>query len=236
MEDITKEVLDNYFADFKQYHTLITAGALLLFAIIIFISNFFRDRKLKKDLSKFNSLLKKNEIRFSKYYVLRIEALSKLYSLFFKFQYSNNLLFSEKYDNNNGIPYNDNNEIQLYCKRINLWDKNLRELYFFFYKNKILFSTNEGGLQKIMDSYLQDSKQIKSLLIEDNKEFMYFESQELRSIYDNGDLADYYYSQGKKVQEEVNNIKNKPKVKKMIEKFEEIKLVIESEFKELTKD
>lgn len=231
--ELTKELLEQYL-ETSQHHTLIIAILFILGFILNLAINYNIEKKFKESLSKFNSLLKKNEIKFSTYYNLKIEAYSKLYSLFFEFQDSNTLLFSGVYN----VGLDKNNEVSLYRKRVKLWVKKLKELYYFFYRNKILFSTNEGRLQTKMDNHLQKCKDVSYLLIEDRDELDYIETH-LWNLFNSGStdpLIDYHFNQEETVKENISRLKNRPEVEEILIEFEKIKLIIETEFRELTKE
>lgn len=62
-EDLIKQVLEKYFSDFKEYHLLILVGFTVIIALILIIQSIWISRKIER----FKSVLKKSEIKFSKF-------------------------------------------------------------------------------------------------------------------------------------------------------------------------
>ena len=77
MDELVREVLNEYFADFKEYHLLILVGFTLVIALLQIIQSVL----ITKKIERFKNVLKKSEIKFSKYNQLQIEALGEIYPL-----------------------------------------------------------------------------------------------------------------------------------------------------------
>ncbi len=84
MDELIKQVLDNYFSDFKDYHLLI----LILFTITIALIQISQSVYVTIKIEKFKNELKKSEIKFSRYNELQVTALRKIFHLLTAFKWA----------------------------------------------------------------------------------------------------------------------------------------------------
>jgi hypothetical protein len=82
--ELIKEVLKEYFSDFKEYHLIILVAFTIIIAIIQVVQAIWVSRKIEK----FKNELKKSEIKFSRYNELQIRILSESYQLLSDFNES----------------------------------------------------------------------------------------------------------------------------------------------------
>ena len=100
MEELVKKVLDEYFADYKNYHLWILIG----FTLLIGATQILQTLWISKRLERFKNQLKKSEIKFSRYSELQINALRSIYHLLCEFHRANIRLFDSTPEN---IGHND---------------------------------------------------------------------------------------------------------------------------------
>lgn len=159
MEELIKKVLEEYFADFKDYHLIILVGFTLIIALIQIIQSIIVTRKIEK----FKNDLKKSEIKFSRYNELQINALRKIYHQLAVFQYSNNLIFN---DSHNNVGH------EKYKNRINAWIKAYIENANEFSKEKILLTPE---LKTLYARTINDFEEVKKKLIDERENLDYWE-------------------------------------------------------------
>tara|TARA_A100000171_G_scaffold51342_3_gene65369 strand:+ start:15 stop:656 length:642 start_codon:yes stop_codon:yes gene_type:complete len=82
--DLVKEVLREYFSDFKEYHLIILVAFTIIIAIVQVAQAIWVSRKIEK----FKNDLKKSEIKFSRFNELQIKILSESYQLLSDFNES----------------------------------------------------------------------------------------------------------------------------------------------------
>jgi len=82
--EIVKEVLKDYFSDFKEYHLIILIAFTIIIAIIQVVQAIWVARKIER----FKNELKKSEIKFSRYNEIQIRILSESYQLLSDFNES----------------------------------------------------------------------------------------------------------------------------------------------------
>jgi len=110
MKELIKQVLDEYFSDFKEYPLII----LICFTVSMFFLQILQTYIVSTKIEKFKTDLKKSEIKFSKYNELQIAALRKIYHQLAAFQLANNLIFNTEA---NSLGHSK------YKTRINEWIK-----------------------------------------------------------------------------------------------------------------
>jgi hypothetical protein len=88
MDDLLRQALDKYFADFKEYHLII----LIIFALLVIGFQIWQAYFVSTKIERFKNEMKKSEIKFSRYSQLQIEALSKIYQLLNEFSQATSLL------------------------------------------------------------------------------------------------------------------------------------------------
>jgi len=181
MEEIIKKIIQEYFADFKEYHLIIFIGFTCIIAIIQVIQSIV----ITKKIERFKNDLKKSEIRFSRFNELQVSALRNIYHQLVTFQYHNNLIFNAKYGD---IGHKD------LKNRINGWIQSYVENVKEFSKEKILLTSE---LKSLYSRTINDFEEVKKKLIDErngldywelihegNKEAMYeFKENEIAEIF-----------------------------------------------------
>lgn len=79
MAELIKQTLKEYFAEYQKYHLLI----LILFTVIIALIQILQSVWVSNKIERFRNVLKKSEIKFSRYTNLQVDALKKTTSYIF---------------------------------------------------------------------------------------------------------------------------------------------------------
>jgi len=210
-EELIRQVLEKYFSDFKDYHLLILIGFTVIIALIQIIQSILINRKIER----FKSVLKKSEIKYSKYNQLQIEALSKVYQLLVEFL---SHTFTIKNKINSASP-------ELITSITKNWLNSYGSVYSTFSKNKYILPISTKRVFTSIINDLQDmSKYIGS---EKNLSTMHhtWENGEVEFMGDNQDLEQLY--------DELNKYDKEGIINKTIEKIENIKKEIENYFEKI---
>lgn len=199
----------------NQIHTLIIFGIIFLL-IQFFIQNYW----IKTKLSKFNSSLKKAEIKFTKHHTNQVETYKKFYELLYDFKYDLTSILIQQENKN------QHNEFKL---KIENWLNTNNETIIFYSKNRILF-TKEICV-KIDESivYFRDFTQ---QIIKNNREIREFED------YFRGDFRYMYndeFDETEQILNRINKIKQLPEFKNAQKSLQELTSEIENEYRNMTK-
>ncbi len=159
MDESIKGILNEYFADFKEYHLII----LVVFTIVIALIQIIQSIIVTRKIERFKNDLKKSEIKFSRYNELQINALRKIYHQLAEFQYYNNLIFRAK-------PYSVDH--QKFKNRINGWVKAYIENANDFSKERILLTPE---LKNLYSRTIKDFEEVKKMLLNEHENLEYLE-------------------------------------------------------------
>jgi hypothetical protein len=211
MDKLIKNVLNEYFLDFKEYHLII----LVTFTIIIALTQIFQSIYISKKIALFKNDLKKSEIKFSRYNELQINALRKIYHHLALFQLSNNLLF-------NTPPETLGHD--KYKALINSWIKIYIECSNEFSKEKILL-THE--LKTLFLRTLTDFEIVKKILKGERENLEFYEMSK-----DNDWQAMYAYEHEEygKICSKIKRVKQNKSIQHSSMHIEELKAKIEELF------
>lgn len=149
MEELIKQALNEYFADFKKYHLII----LICFGLIITLIQVIQSIWVSSKIERFKTDLKKAEIKFSRYNELQIYSLRTIYHKLVTFQVANNQIFKSK---PKSIRHSD------YKDRINEWLKSYIDCVNEFAREKILLPEE---LKSLFSRTLEDFEEVKDILI-----------------------------------------------------------------------
>lgn len=166
---IDKELIQEYFSDYKSYMIWIMIG----FSIVSTLIQYFQNLSLSRKVESYKNDLKKDEIKFSRFNELQIESLKILYDHVVTFHFRFNNLINPVFYTHSSLIKNLNN--------LKLQHNICME---YFHRNKIFLTDNL--LNKIKDieanfkpikKYLDDEKQSISELEE------YHMSNDVQVIY-----------------------------------------------------
>ena len=153
MTEISKQVLNEYFSNFKEYHLIILCFFTVIIALIQIIQSIYISRKIEK----YKNILKKSEIKFSRYNELQVVALRTIYHLTVELHKRNRILLD---DSTTELGLNQ------FTVRINNWLKAYNECNSEFSKEKILLPSS---LKKQYSQVLNDFEKIRITLIKEQK-------------------------------------------------------------------
>lgn len=214
MDAELKSIIEEFFADYKKYHSILFLVFLGLIALLAAVQHFI----IQKNVSKFNSRLNKAEIRFSKYHNLQVESMEKLYELVTNIYYSNMNLFQAREQNKRHDKLK---------KNLSKWSNDLLELHYFFNKKKILFPES---ISQAIDNELKDLNRTRLILL-DHKSSL----EEFEEMY-GGDLNNMYTQFEYEIQSisvRIETMENTDEIKKSKTSINNLRHQIEVEFRKL---
>ena len=214
MEAELKAVIEEVFTDYKKYHSILFLGFLFLIALIAFIQQII----LQRNVAKFNSRLKKAEIKFSKYHNLQVEAMGKLFELITNIHYSNMNLFQAREQNKRHEKLKSN---------LASWGNNLLKLHYFFNRKEILFPET---ISKAIETELDDLNKTRHVLLDHRSSLEEFEERY------GGDLNSMYIqfeNEIDNISKQIDHLKKTKEVERSIERINTLRNQIESEFRKL---
>lgn len=208
-DQLIKQILTEYFVDFKNYHLIV----LLIFTVIIALIQIIQTILVSRKIEKFKNDLKKSEIKFSKYNEMQIKALSEFYYILSDFNEQTILATSNMIS-----P-------ELNQKRTKKW----LETYYTFHKN---YSRNKYILPKNIKSILSTIflpfEKMKSIIKIESKQSQLFYTNEYGDIEFTGNEEEM-----NTLNEEWNKLKRTEIIKTSIENIEKLKIVIEDYFEKI---
>jgi len=211
MDELIKNVLNEYFSDFKKYHLII----LVLFTIIIALTQIIQSIYVSRKIALFKNELKKSEIKFSRYNELQINALRKIYHQLALFQLSNNLIF-------NTPPESLGHD--KYKALINNWIKIYIECANEFSKEKILLTPE---LKTLVSRTLTDFEVVKKILKGERENLEYFE---MSNDHDWQAMYDYEHEEYDEISRKIEKIKENKSIQLSSKHIEELRSKIEELF------
>lgn len=210
-EELSRQILEKYFSDFKAYHLLILVGFTILVTLIQIIQSIWLSRKIEH----FKSDLKKSEIKFSAYNQIQIQALSNAYQI-----------LTEFLGHTLSVKNEINSESIERIKSISLkWLDSYGIVYSTFTKNKyilpistkIVFSSMINDLFD-MSKYVETEKKRSSM-------YHIWESGEVEFMGDNQNLEELY--------KKLNTIDKEGIINKTIKNINSIREEIENYFEKI---
>ncbi len=216
MEELIKQVLEEYFSDYKKYHLVILICLVIIIALIQIIHSIWVTRKIEK----FKTELKKSEIKFSRHNELQINSLREIYHRLVSFQLANNLIFKSKPRTVGHLKYKN---------RINGWIKSYIECADEFAKEKILLTTE---LKVLFGRTLKDFEEVKDILLSERESLDYLEMLYEGNWYE---MYDFEENELYKISDKIDKLKNKESIKNSENNIRELREKIESEFTKMTK-
>ncbi|WP_272151827.1 hypothetical protein [Tenacibaculum aiptasiae] len=211
--DLIKDELKNFTEN--QVFTLISFGILFLI-IQFFVQNYW----IKAKLSKFNSSLKKAEIKFTKHHTNQVETYKKFYELLYDFGLNLTSIL---------IQHDEINQHAEFKLKIEKWLNISNKTIIFYKKNRILFTKEICVKIDKSTVYFRDFTQ---QIIKNNREIRDFED------YFRGDLRYMYkdeFDETNQILKRINKIKQLPEFKNAKKSLEELMSEIENEYRNLTK-
>jgi hypothetical protein len=207
MEKLIEEALNKYFKDFKEYHLMILIG----FVVIIGLIQMIQGILVSKKIEKFKNMLKKSEIKFSRFSQMQIEALNEVFELLTDFKNHTNLLDKKI---NNSSPellkkittewiVIHNNVYNTFSRKRHILPKNIKDDF-----ASILEELQKTG------NYIKKEKDFSSMFYTDNIGEINFEGDEVER-YELEMNIKYYKEEGTLTK----TIKNINKIRKQIEVY-----------------
>lgn len=216
MQELIKETLNQYFSEFKNYQVII----LIVFTLIIAAIQIFQTIWVARMIEKFKTVLKINEIKFSRYHNLQVDSLKSIYNKLVLFHGANISLFKSKYDTNNHSHFKS---------RINYWIKTYIECVNEFSHEKILLPNN---LKILVQRTLVDFEIVKDILIQE-KDYLECLEGEANGCWT--DMYDFAENELSIINEKINNLKSKPEIDNCEINIKELRKSIEDYFEEMIK-
>lgn len=211
IEELTSQLLEKYFSDFKEYHLFILIG----FTVAIALIQIFQSVWVSKRIERFKNDLKKSEIKFSRYNQIQIEALSKIYETLTDF-------LNHTYVIKNKIKSSSPERTSLVTKE---WLNSYSNVYSIFTKKRYILP-------------ISIKKELSSIIVILNKMKIYIENKkDLSAMYhtwDNGEIelmGDY--QEMMILHEKMNKYDEDGVIDKTIESIISIKNEIEEYFESI---
>lgn len=210
IEDIIKKTLDEQLAGYSKFHTFILLGFVIMQALFIFWQN--------RNMEKFKALLKKSEIKYSRYHELQVNALKNGYQKLVLFKKANaNLLYS-RYDTNDHTYYKS---------RINEWIGSYSACINQFSMDKLVLPRE---LKDSIQNTLTDFHEMIEILIRERKHLDYTEEEG----YGNWNLMyDYSDNELAIINEKINRLKTENSTQKSTQNIQVLRTQIEDYFEKM---
>ncbi|TYC18081.1 hypothetical protein ES677_01500 [Bizionia gelidisalsuginis] len=217
MEKVILDLIQDELNKFteNQIYTLISFGIIFLL-IQFFIQNYW----IKTKLSKFNSSLKKAEIKFTKHHTNQVETYKKFYELLYDFKFDLTSILIQQENKN------QHNEFKL---KIENWLNTNNKTIIFYSKNRILF-TKEICVK--IDKSIVYFRDFTQQIIKNNREIREFED------YFRGDFRYMYndeFDETEQILKRINKIKQLPEFENAQKSLQELISKIENEYRNMTK-
>ncbi len=216
MIELLQEALEEYFSDFKQYQLII----LILFTIVIAIFQIIQTVLVSQKIERFKTLLKKSEIKFSRYHNLQVDALKSIYNKLVLFNGANYNLFRSKFESNSH---------RLFKNRIDNWMKTYVEFVNEFSCEKILLPNH---LKCLVRRTIVDFEAVKNILIDQKDDLDYFEEVNAGSW---NEMYECHENELDVINQKINSLKSKPEIRTSENNIAELRKVIEDYFEEMNK-
>lgn len=207
--ELIKEVLKEYFSDFKEYHLIILVAFALIIALIQIIQAVWVSQKIEK----FKNELKKSEIKFSRYNEMQIKILSESYQLLSDFHES-----TLNVTRGNLSP-------EVLNKRAKKWLEDYYDFHKHYSRNKfIFFPSIKAKLSAIFYTFERMKTLVK--IEHDNSQIHYtIESGEVQFVGDFKNLE--------RIHEELSNLNKNDTIRYTLSNIENLKKEIEDFFTSL---
>lgn len=209
-QELINKALQDHLGQYNQYHTILILSFLALQAVFIFWIN--------TRMEKFKAMLKKTEIKFSRYHELQIEALRVAYQKLVLFGIANKILLNSEYENNGHYSFK---------KSINNWITTHNECINQLAYNKIVLPNH---LKDTIQNTIIDFQLMTDILIGERKHLDYVEEDGL------GDMnAMYSYSENELeiINQKINRLKENDSIKKATENIRKLRTEIEELFEKM---
>ncbi|RZK38109.1 MAG: hypothetical protein EOO90_23395 [Pedobacter sp.] len=209
-EEIIKKALDEQMEAYSQYHTFILLGFVIVQGVFIYWQN--------RNMEKFKAILKKSEIKYSRYHELQVEALRIGYQKLVLFGIANKSLLNSEYETNDhrGFKIRINNWIQCHHNCINQ----------LAYDKIVLPKELKEAIHKTID----DFQVMTDILVGERKHLDYVEEDRL------GDWnAMYSYSENELeiINQKITRLKSHDYIKKSTDNIKALRTSIEEVFERM---
>ena len=216
MLELIKEALNEYFSEFKKYQIII----LIAFAFVITIFQILQSIWLSRTIEKFKAILKKNEIKFSRYHNMQVDALKSIYRKLVFFHKANTILFKVKYDSENQSEFE---------KNINEWINTYLDCINEFSLEKILLPNK---IKELVQRTLLDFEIVKEILIDGKSNIKTLEEE----IDEFGlDFYEYQEKEAKIISKTIEKLILENKMETSEKNIRELRKAIEEYFEEMNK-
>jgi len=211
MTDILKQTLDAYFSNLKEYQLII----LLLFTCAISAVQITQAIYVSNKIEKFKTVLKKSEIKFSRYNELQVDALREIYHKLVIFHGSNSNLFYSKYQKNDHAQYK---------KRIIEWMNSYWECINQFSLEKILLSEK---IKEQVSRTIKDFNEVRDII---SKEKESLEDVEMEGQGNWNIMYDYSDNELEIINKRIERLKSNDFIINSEKHIKELRLSIEKHF------
>lgn len=209
-EEIIKKILDEQLTGYSRYHTFILLAFVIIQAGVLILQN--------RNMERFKALLKKSEIKFSRYHELQVEALKNGYHKLVLFKNANaNLLYS-RYDNNHH---------NYFKARINDWINSYNACMHQFSIDKLVLPAE---LKDSIQTTLTDFQEVIEILLRERAHLDYTEEE------GQGDwnlMYDYDENELSVINEKINRLKTQDSTKKATQNIQILRSQIEDYFEKM---
>lgn len=216
MVELIEDLLNEYFSDFKKYQVFI----LIAFSLIIAGFQIFQSIWVSRTIEKFKAIIKKNEIKFSRYHNMQVDALKSIYTKLVLFHKANSILFS--FENHSEKP-------QKFETSINIWIKTYLDCINEFSLEKILLPNN---IKELVQRTVLDFEIVKEILIISRRNFKSLD-QDIDEI--GIDLYEYQEREINIISKTINELVLENKMETSEKNIKELRKVIEDYFEEMNK-
>lgn len=214
--ELIKQALNEYFSEYKEYQIIV----LIIFSLIIIAFQIGQTILVSRRIENFKAVLKRNEIKFSRYHNLQVDALRSIYNKLVLFHGANTFLFKSQYDTNNHGRFKD---------RINYWLKTYIECMNEFSLEKILLPNN---IKDFFQRTLVDFEEVRNILI---KEKDYLDYLEEESHGNWNDMYDFAENELLVINANIAKLKTNVSIENSENNIKELRKIIEDYFEEMIK-
>jgi hypothetical protein len=214
IEKNIEHLLEKYFSEYEEYHI----WAIVILALIFVGFQIAQTIIVSRKIEKFKNALKKNEIKFSKFNNLQIDALKSIYDKMVNLHYKNYLLFEPETFSHESLK-----------TRIKDWRSDFLILMDVFHREKLLLPKDLKNKIKEVESNLRSiSKRLNEETINLNEIEEDFGSSNSQEIYSSPD--DEFI----RIKNRIEQLNNDAEIKKANNTIKSLRESVENYFESLT--
>ncbi|WP_405248105.1 hypothetical protein [Cellulophaga sp. Asnod2-G02] len=209
-----ERLLEKYFAEYKEYHF----WAIVILTLIILGFQIGQTIIVSRKIERFKNVLKKNEIKFSKFNNLQIDALKAIYDKMVNLYYKNYALFQPETFSHESLK-----------TRIKDWRADYLTLMDVFHREKLLLPKDlKLKIKGFETNFNLISKRLNQEMLNLNDVEEDIGSSNARDIYNTPE------DELERIQNRIERLNNDEEIKKSNESISGLRKSVENYFESLT--